>query len=72
MAEIKKRDVKNMTAQEREARVKELQKELMKINTKRAMRVTPENPGRIKMIKKTIARMHTFQKQQEGGKTQNR
>ncbi len=67
MAKIKKRDLKNMPPQEREAKLKELNKELMKLNAKRAMGVTMESPGRIKMIKKTIARIHTFQKQSKGG-----
>ncbi|HLC55126.1 MAG TPA: 50S ribosomal protein L29 [Candidatus Nanoarchaeia archaeon] len=70
MAKIKKRDLKSMPLQEMASKLKDLQKELMKLNAKRAMGVTPESPGRIKMIKKTIARIHTFQKQSEGGMSQ--
>ena len=69
MAKIKKRDLKNMSSQEQESKLLELRKELMKLNAKRSMGVTLESPGRIRMIKKTIARILTFQhmKSKSGG-----
>lgn len=38
----------------------ELKKELIKINAQIAVGTTPEKPGRIKEIKRTIAKIHTF------------
>jgi len=73
MAKIKKRDVKNMSPQEQLAKLVELRKELMKMNAKRSMGVTLESPGRIRMIKRTIARILTFQhmnKNKTGGSVQ--
>ena len=39
----------------------ELNKELFKLNAKRAIGTALESPGRIKQIKKTIARIYTIQ-----------
>ncbi len=38
-------------------------KELMKAKAQSASKVNPENPGRIKEIKKTIARINTIKKE---------
>lgn len=40
-------------------KVKELRKELMKSRAKSASKVNPENPGRAREIRKTIARLLT-------------
>ena len=45
-----------------ESKLKELKKELMKINTQKSTGSNPENPGRIKQIKKTIAKILTILK----------
>jgi large subunit ribosomal protein L29 len=41
-------------------RISELNKELMKLRSQVASGTVPKNPGRIKVIKKTIARIHTI------------
>jgi len=41
-------------------KIKELRKELMKSRAKSASKVNPENPGRAKEIRKTIARLLTI------------
>lgn len=46
----------------------ELKMELIKINAQISMGTLPENPGRIKEIRKTIARIKTFKNMKEGGK----
>ena len=48
----------------------ELSKELMKINAQIAMGTIPENPGKIKEMRRTIARIKTIQNQ-KGGKKSN-
>ena len=67
MAKIRKSDLKAMPPQEQQAKLLELRKELMKLNAKRSMGVTLESPGRIRMLKKTIARIFTYQQQKQGG-----
>jgi len=62
MAIIKKSELKQLSPQQISERLVELKKELMKINTQRAMGTTPENPGRTKAIRKTIAQIYTMQK----------
>ncbi len=41
-------------------RLSELRKELMKFRSQVASGTIPRNPGRIKIIKRTIARIHTI------------
>ena len=43
-------------------KLNELRKELIKINSQVSMGTLPENPGRIKEIRRTIARILTFKK----------
>ena len=51
----------------------ELRKELIKVNAQVSTGTVPENPGNVKNIKKTIARILTIktQKKEEEKKTQN-
>jgi len=42
------------------SRLEELRKELMRFRSQVAAGTIPRNPGRIKLIKKTIARIHTI------------
>ena len=46
-------------------RISELNKELMKLRSQVASGTVPKNPGRIKVIKKTIARIHTINSARE-------
>ena len=41
-------------------RLSELNKELMKLRSQVASGTVPKNPGRIRVIRKTIARIHTI------------
>ena len=72
MAIIKKSELKQMNEKVMNDRMGELKKELIKINAQIAVGTTPEKPGRVKEIKKTIARMHTktklSQSKTNGGK----
>lgn len=56
---IKNKEIQQMEKAQLESKLKELKKELMKINTQKSTGSNPENPGKIKQIKKTIARMLT-------------
>ena len=59
MAMLKNKEIKNLGKEELKKRLKELERELMKINSQRATKANIENPGRIKEIKKTRARILT-------------
>jgi len=56
----KNKELNQMDKVQLESRLKELKKELMKINTQKSTGSTPENPGKIKQIKRTIARILTI------------
>lgn len=47
-------------------KISELSNELIRINAQIAMGTLPENPGRIKEIRKTIARLKTIKQIKEG------
>lgn len=59
---IKNKELNQMDTAQLESKLKELKKELMKINTQKSTGSNPENPGRIKQIKKTIAKILTILK----------
>ncbi len=65
MAIIKKNVLKNITKDEIDKRLKELYKELMKFNSQRAVGAAIENPGRIREIRRTIAKLLTINKIKE-------
>ena len=60
MAIITKRDLKKMTKKDRMKRLRELQTELFKMRTEVAGGGTINSPGKIREIRKTIARINTF------------
>ena len=62
MALIKKQELKQMNESQIAQKLVDLDKELLRLNTQRATGTTLENPGKIKQIKKTIAKLHTFNK----------
>lgn len=70
MAIIKKSELKNISKESIEGKMKELKKELMKYNSQRAVGTAIENPGKIKEIRRSIAKLLTIQnnKQLNGGK----
>ncbi|MBI2670737.1 50S ribosomal protein L29 [Candidatus Woesearchaeota archaeon] len=69
MAIIKKTELKQMNEKSLKEKMNDLKKELIKINSQRAIGTIPEKPGRIKEIKRTIARIYTHLnlKKQTGG-----
>jgi len=63
MAIIKKTELKQLNKQTAEEKLNELRKELMKANSQIAMGTMPENPGRIREIKRTITKLQILIKQ---------
>lgn len=69
MGIIKKNELKGMTSKQMEDKVVGLKRELIKINSQVAIGTLPENPGRIKEIKRTIAKLITILSQKSEEKT---
>lgn len=61
MSLIKKSELKNLNNQSINERISEFNKELMKLNTQRAVGTAIENPGRIRLLRRTIAKLLTVQ-----------
>jgi large subunit ribosomal protein L29 len=55
---MKKQELKKINPSELEGKLEELRKELMKYRAQISTGTPPENPGRVKSVKKTIARMN--------------
>ena len=62
MAIIRKNELKQMNLATIDSKLKDLRKELIRINAQVALKTLPENPGRVREIKKTIARLITIKK----------
>lgn len=56
---MKKADIKKMDTKELDKKIEEIQKELMVIRTKKSSGANPDNPGKVRAMKKDIARMLT-------------
>jgi len=67
MALIKKSELKQMNEKMLNEKLIELKKELIKINAQIAVGTPPEKPGRVKQMKRTIARINTYIKNKSGG-----
>ncbi len=65
MTIIKNRDIREMSSEERQERLEDMRTELSKIKTMIYAGGSIENPGRIKELKKTIARILTIQNEQK-------
>ena len=63
MAIFRRDEIRDMVIEEIDEKIKELKKELLKINTTIASGGAPDNPGKIKAIRRTIARMKTVKAQ---------
>jgi large subunit ribosomal protein L29 len=68
MAIIRKNELVQMDEKTLNEKLTELKMELIKINAQISMGTLPENPGRIKEIRKTIARIKTLKNMREDGK----
>jgi len=60
---LRKRELKQMLPEEREKKLTELRTELVHLRTMVASGGTVENPGRIREIRRTIARLLTIDAQ---------
>jgi len=56
---MKIKDIRKLNENQLGEKVKELRKELMKLNTQIATGTNPKSPGQVKDIKKTVARIFT-------------
>jgi len=59
MAIVRKNELKQMDEKTINDKIKDLRLELIKVNAQISMGSMPEKPGRIKEIKRTIARLIT-------------
>ncbi len=59
---MKTKELKLMSEPELESKMAELKKELMKINSQIAIGTIPKNAGKVKVIKRTIARILTVKR----------
>ena len=66
MAIIRKNELIQMNDKALDDKMVELKKELIKINAQVAIGTVPENPGKIKEIRRTIARIKTLKKLKGG------
>jgi large subunit ribosomal protein L29 len=57
---MKVKELQTLRKTELASKKDELLKELMKNNAQVALGTTPQNPGKLRAIKKTIARINTF------------
>ena len=57
---MKFKEIKTLGKTELAEKRTELYKELMKENAQIALGTTPKNPGKVKLTKKTIARINTI------------
>ncbi|PSQ11062.1 50S ribosomal protein L29 [Halobacteriales archaeon QS_5_70_15] len=57
-------EIRDMTPAEREAELEDLETELLNAKAVQAAGGAPENPGRVKELKKTIARIKTIQREE--------
>ena len=68
MAILRIKEVREKKAKDREASMLDLKRELAKLYSQKASGRVPENSGRIKEIKRTIARILTVNKEEVSNK----
>ena len=64
MAILYPEEVREMTAEERELELEDLEAELLNARAVQAAGGAPENPGRIGELRRTIARIKTIQREE--------
>jgi large subunit ribosomal protein L29 len=69
MAIINKKELNEMGKEDLTNKLKELKKELIKENAQIAVGTTPKSPGKVKQMKKTIARIIQILNEKEAEKT---
>ena len=65
MASLRASEIRDMTAEERNQKLKELRNDLMHERGVSAMGGAPSSPGAIRSIRTSIARILTVQKEEE-------
>lgn len=68
---LKRKELQKLNKQELTSKLEDLKKQMMKINFQISTGTPPENPGQVKSIKKTIARIQTKINQQEVKRKRN-
>ena len=54
------KELKELSKEKLEEKMIELKKELMKVRTQMSSKQNPDKPGRVKQLKRTIARIKTI------------
>jgi large subunit ribosomal protein L29 len=65
LALLKTKDIRAMTSEERESKLRELRSDLMHERGVAAMGGAPKNPGKIQAIRRNISRMLTIIRDEE-------
>ena len=65
---MKVKELKAMNDPDLENKISELKKELMKVNSQIAIGTVPKSPGKVREMKRTIAKILTIKKQKGGAK----
>lgn len=68
MAILKAKKIREMGDKERNEKLNELRQQIMKERSKLASTGIPDNPGKLKEMRKTIARIHTINTELESKK----
>ncbi|HEC77438.1 MAG TPA: 50S ribosomal protein L29 [Thermoplasmatales archaeon] len=61
---MKAREIRAMSSEERKKKLKEIRNELMEEYGKASMGGSPPSPGRIKYLRRTLARLLTVMKEE--------
>ena len=67
MAILRKAEIRKMSREDMDKKLEDLRKELMRLNTQRTQS-SLEKPGRVKEVRRTIARILTIRKEVKGNK----
>ncbi len=62
---MKIKELKSLSKQDRKSKLGDLRKELMKLNAQVSTGTTPKSPGKIREIKRSIAKILTLEKSKE-------
>ncbi len=63
----KTKNLKELSKEDMNKKMEELRRDLMKFNAQISTGTPPENPGQVRNVKRTIARLKTFLKNKEEG-----
>jgi len=60
MAILRKKEIWKMSSKERDRKLQDLKSEMLNLRAKVAMGGTIESPGRLRELRKTVAKIHTI------------